>query len=306
MAEIIPIADEPVVSVPLPYETKHFCLVGVANTAQFPVPPFCVFFATPIESNLVRVFFCEEPRHVSPLGSTDVLLRDNWAIALVDDGGDPLVTEPVIEQIENVQPRPEIVTGLAELPWSVDIRLDRRIVATATYQLILAPQVENAPGTRTTPAAPDDRVDFPGIIVRRPRRAPRSRQVEEDRLDYRYDFFQGFYRLDSKSDYDTHSGVVALKKRIIRRIISTPGGFSHLPDYGVGVRVKEPINATKLADLRSKVRRQVLLEEEVERVDVEVTFTGGVLFIKLDVRTQVGAFRLELERPSDGGEFVVV
>lgn len=268
--------------------------------------PLALFFATPLNSNTVRVIFAEEPRHVSQLGATDSLRRDNWTLELVDNGGDLLVVEPSIEVVENALPQPSIVTGLPDLPWSVDLRTDRRLIEKATYRIIANTDIVSADGSLTVPPDPDDRAEFPGIHVSRDnvRRSPT--EVRNAGVDLRYDFFEGRYLLDPKDDLDVHDGLEFLKKRVIRRLITTPGGFYHLETYGVGLESKQVFSSLSTAELQVKIIQQLKLEEEIVQVAVDVVFEAGILFVGIRARTrQRGALILNLQVPEDG-EVVVL
>jgi hypothetical protein len=270
--------------------------------------PFCVPFATPINSNTIRVFICEEPKHVSPLGADDVLNRRNWTLELVSatPPTSERVTEPIIEKVENPQPRPEIViTGSTTTTWSVDIRVDRPIVSTAVYRIIMGPLVSNALGTLTTPPDPYDRAEFPGIFSIRP--LPPQRPLQQrPGIDFFYDTFEGVFRLDPKKDLQTHEGVSAAKKRILRRIMSGDG-FFHLPGYGVGLEVKKLFNPTRISELSLKLKEKILEEEEVDAVSAQITNEIGLLIIQLRVRLRTGGtFELTVRRDSDSESVIVV
>lgn len=90
----------------------------------------------------------------------------------------------------------------------------------------------------------------------------------------------GTLRVDSSGDYVDHSGVPFLRKLVIRRLMTTPGDFFHLPDYGIGIRLKEPLPMNDLVKLRTEIQRQVLLEPEFDSAQVSVSLaTNGVLTI---------------------------
>ena len=90
----------------------------------------------------------------------------------------------------------------------------------------------------------------------------------------------GTLRVDSSGDYVDHSGVPFLRKMIIRRLMTMPGGFFHLPQYGVGIRLKEPLPISDLVKLRTEVQQQVLKEPEFDSAQVAVSLaTNGVLTI---------------------------
>jgi len=269
---------------------------------------FELLFASALNSNTVRVYLNEEPRHVGPLGAEDSLNRDNWTLTLVA-AGDPKVVEPELEGVENVQFAGDFLaaSGISEpTAFSVDLRTARRLAnERSTFRVVASTAIENKLGTDTIDPA-HDRDDFPGVMeVRRreARRPVRERQVREDLF---YDFFAGTYRLDQSDDLELHSGDDALKKRIIRRILTAPGQFRHLERYGVGrVDVKKLFDATRLGELRLAIIRQVKEEEEVSSVSVDASFTAGVLFLTVTVGTIRGRLSFAIERSADG-EFTVV
>ena len=51
------------------------------------------------------------------------------------------------------------------------------------------------------------------------------------------------------SDYRLHSGGAFLKKMVIRHLVNMPGSFFHLTDFGLGLRVKEPLGSSDLTVL---------------------------------------------------------
>lgn len=98
--------------------------------------------------------------------------------------------------------------------------------------------------------------------------------------------FGGTLQLTGGGDYQTVTGTELTKKLIIRRLISRPGDFFHLPDYGIGLRVKEPVPLTDLPKLKKRIEQQVMLEPEVEAVSVRLTLEASrnLLSIQLQAR----------------------
>ncbi len=283
-----------------PWDVPFFCDIGFANTQQA-APPFRVLFVTPIGSNTLRVFLSSEPRHFSPLSLDDSLLRNNWVVSVLSGPG----LAPVIERVENAQAQPTEIPGIP-FAWSVDLRTDTRVLTNTIYLTVGNPALVSAAGAALA-APPDDRDDHPGIAEARPRRPARPPQVADRRLDIAYDFFDGIFRLDSKSDLALHGGVEALKKRIIRRLISVLGGFFHLPTYGAGLRVKDLFSATKLAEIRSDVLDQVRREDEVQTASALVTSpSAGVLIVDLTIKATFGTFSIRLGRNVEQDQFFVV
>lgn len=274
-----------------------------------PLPPFRVVFVEPLNSNTLRAYVSDEVRHFSPLAVDDALRRTNWSISVVSGPG----SAPVIERVENPQPRPDTVgliddlgiNGAIPLAWSVDLRVDRRLLAPRTTYRTQASSALRTVGGVAMTGSPYDRDDHPGRIPRQ-RPAQERPPATARGVDLRYDMFSGRYVLDSKLDVDSHAGLEALKKRIVRRLITRPGGFFHLPTYGAGLKVKGPMNSQELGRLQRRVRLQVLAEEEVVGADVSVAkIAEGVLLVTIKARTVLGLdLGLGLEA-SDGGLVVV-
>jgi hypothetical protein len=90
----------------------------------------------------------------------------------------------------------------------------------------------------------------------------------------------------ANGDYELSSGAALLRKLILRRIMTTPGEFFHLPDYGVGLRVKEPIPIADLVLLKAEIERQVLRETEIESARVDLTTQPGNILV-IQVRAKM-------------------
>lgn len=283
-------------------------LLGAAlgGTTVTSAATFRIITCTPLNSNTVRVYFSREPKHVSPLAPNDALYRPNWSIVLTT--GALGVTEPVVEAPSNVRPATAEEVDLVAYPeaHSIDVQFDRRIIWNSTYTITAATAIRSAdlvddltPASTAIP--PANECTFPGIFIQRPRRLTRAARTRTG-VDLQYSFFRGVFGVDSGNDLDTESGNVALKKRVIRRLMSTPGGFPHLPEYGVGLRVKEPLQSTSLSELRTRIRDQILEEPEV--ADAEVFLdrpVPDVLIVLTNITTSAEqSFALRFNVPSNG------
>lgn len=96
---------------------------------------------------------------------------------------------------------------------------------------------------------------------------------------------------DDTGDYAFDSGIENLKKRIIRRLVTVPGGFAHMPDYGVGI----PLYGKRLAlpsvlnELSAKAEAQIGLEPDVAKVRVRPLVDPnmpGIVRFQVLVRTK--------------------
>lgn len=98
-------------------------------------------------------------------------------------------------------------------------------------------------------------------------------------------FFAGTLLLGGDGDYVVESGPPLLRKLILRRLMSTPGDFFHLPDYGLGLRQKEPIPTTDLGRLKTTIEQQILREPELVNVVASISLaTNGVLTVQVQAQ----------------------
>lgn len=109
----------------------------------------------------------------------------------------------------------------------------------------------------------------------------------------------GTLRINADGDYSLEEGEAFVRKLILRRLVTPRGGFTHLPDYGIGFSVKEPVPVADLIKLRAEVERQVLLEPEVERVRATITqdAANGILTITLQARLRQTGNEIEVAFP---------
>ena len=84
-------------------------------------------------------------------------------------------------------------------------------------------------------------------------------------------------------------------------MISSPGGFFHLDDYGAGLQTKRLASSTRIADLRARAERQILREEEVAKVSVEASTVGGVVYLRAEILTRTSkSLEVSFEVPEEG------
>lgn len=79
--------------------------------------------------------------------------------------------------------------------------------------------------------------------------------------------------VDDTSDYAFDEGVISLRKRLHRRIVTVKGRFAHLPEYGLGVPgLLKKLNRQRVrAELKADAEIQFQQEPEVERAVVNIT-----------------------------------
>jgi hypothetical protein len=103
----------------------------------------------------------------------------------------------------------------------------------------------------------------------------------------------GTYVIDSTGDYAFDEGLISLKKRIYRRLITKKGQFAHAPNYGVGVGdvVKRLASQSVRSQLIAEAQSQIMQEPGVLRVLVALEpkgTSGGLWTMRVLVRTSVG------------------
>jgi hypothetical protein len=96
----------------------------------------------------------------------------------------------------------------------------------------------------------------------------------------------GTLQITATGDYATVTGDELVKKLILRRLLSSPGDFFHLPTYGAGLREKERLLQTDLPKVQRGIELQVQQEPEVEAVSVSMTLTPATGELDLQVRAK--------------------
>ena len=92
----------------------------------------------------------------------------------------------------------------------------------------------------------------------------------------------GVLRINSDGDYINVTGVDLVRKLIFRRLMTKPGDFFHLPNYGAAlVNSKEPMPVGgDLIKLKATIESQVLLEPEVSEAKATLSLdTQGILTV---------------------------
>lgn len=101
------------------------------------------------------------------------------------------------------------------------------------------------------------------------------------------DLVGGTLEINSSGDYVSQYGAALIKKLVIRRLLSKPGDFFHLPTYGVGLRVKEPIPTSNLRKLAVFIEQQVQLEPEVQAARANLSYSAAANALEVRVRVRL-------------------
>lgn len=229
--------------------------------------------AVAIAENLVRLFFSQAPYFSALLDPADASRLEHYAIQpdTSTRGNDGTAARPVSVLYARVGADPN----------SIDLVLDRPLTSFPSGYTITVTCLEDA-ATRTPMATPES-VVFLGSY----------RRIEPPQLDNPIpsrDFANpqtpgslsgisplspaaiafGTYVVDDTGDYAFDSGLVAYKKRVLRRGITKKGAFAHLPGYGVGIPSygKKLASGTLRAQLAADWESQIKQEPETAAVSV--------------------------------------
>lgn len=97
----------------------------------------------------------------------------------------------------------------------------------------------------------------------------------------------GTLTIDSGGDYASESGPAFVRKLILRRLTTKPGEFFHLPNYGLGLREKEPLPVNNLRALAKAIEQQVALEPEVSAVKANLSYAANAAILYVKVQAQL-------------------
>jgi hypothetical protein len=90
------------------------------------------------------------------------------------------------------------------------------------------------------------------------------------------------------------SGRLALAQAIARRLTTPRGSLFYDPDYGYDLRQHLNAPAPRLGVVEAQTSTEVLKDERVLDVEVDVTFTEGLLSVTLRLFDAGGPFSLVL------------
>ncbi len=246
-----------------------------------PLPPLTLDSALAISTKEVQVTLNREPQSLAPTAPGDALNPDTWIIQRLD-------TAQIFSTLS--------VRQLSPLVFVVNV-LEDFGPSTATHRILSTTLLDADGGQISNP--PLNRADYAGILsaeakdeVTRARlRINAVRDVANPPLPATGTgtTVGGTLIINNAGDYDLESGAPLLRKLIIRRLITTKGGFFHLPDYGLGLGVKETLPAANLITLRAEAIRQIKREPEVEETDVQLTLsTQNELTVRIRAKTRTG------------------
>jgi len=254
-------------------------------------PPFAegvsIAAAVATSVNEVRVYLTNEPKHASKVAAGDALNPATWTVQRLD-GPTYLNVMSVIEYA------PTIYGVVTDQPFGN---------STIVHEVSSITLLDAGGGI----ILPPRKAQFAGLVAdtdtslqaKLAKRGAIARDVANPQSPRGSDVFGGTLVVGSSGDYDTVTGLELVKKLIIRRLSTRQGGFFHLPDYGVGYRVKEPVQPGSLRQVKAEVERQILKEPEVAAASASLTLdTNNVLTIAIKATIRPTGEQLQFSIPT--------
>ncbi len=93
--------------------------------------------------------------------------------------------------------------------------------------------------------------------------------------------------VNAAGDYESQAGATLAKKLVLRRLIAKPGDFFHLPTYGLGLRVKEPLPVNDLRKLAAAIEEQVNQEPEVQASKASLSYSASASALIVQLKVQL-------------------
>lgn len=112
----------------------------------------------------------------------------------------------------------------------------------------------------------------------------------------------GTIGVDSQGDLAFDNGMVGYRKRVLRRCLTRKGGFSHLPEYGVGVpdAVKQLGKSGTRESLAAEAESQIQQEPETKSVQCQFVRDEnavGLYWLKIKATTIFSTEVISLDVP---------
>jgi len=230
--------------------------------------------AFPISNRILHIVLSKEPAHVSPFNVGDALNPRTWLLQRTDTN----------QYYTTLSVRP----GALYLEWDIYVLeslapygIPHTVFATSLVDTLGSSIVYPGSASFTGCGAVD----------------PAAKTVQPH--DIKNDSQLGM-SIDASGDYARQSGVDLLKKLILRRITTAPGEFFYLTDYGLGIRLKEPLSTSDLVKLKAELQRQIMREPDIRSVQVGLSMTtDGILYITVSaVMSSGSSIQTTLEIPA--------
>lgn len=241
----------------------------------------------PVGSHVLRVEFTSAPE-ARPGFPGSALDPDLWTVTRLD----------TLERLYVLS------VGVYDAPLVFDLLLQKPLGSNNALHRIQTTGIRDPSGSYIAPITADvggtldhDLATVQRRIVRRRQALTDLRSVSSPYIDQ----FGGSLRVTAAGDYERESGVSLVRKLILRRLMTRPGEFYHLPKYGLGIRVKEPLPNQSMVVMKNAIQKQVMLEPEVADASVSLTQYAdkNILLIQVQARLRKTGETFSLDLPID-------
>jgi len=250
------------------YGFESYGLDAYGSNAAASVGPLTFLGAVAISTNIVQVTLSKPPQALSSQLAGDALNPATWSVIRNDTGVGFTVVEitpTTSDQVWNVR----VLEPLASSNVAHTIAASGLLAAdgglsgsptSAEFQGMLSTK------TATPDALAADR-DFSIVDLANPQASLSSGATG------------GVYTIGQDGDYDLDGGTDFVRKLILRRLMTVRGGYRFLPNFGLGIQVKQPLPAADVISFQKEIETQVKLEPEVDKVRVLVTQDRNALTV---------------------------
>lgn len=257
--------------------------------------------ALAIRENVIRVEFSSEVYFSGLLDAGDASIVSKWDVAVVDGtsgltGDDTRPVRVVAVTVSQV----EDGVDAGAVGRFLNLTLDRPMTSwpaqySVSWTSIFSSDLSLMSESALSCAAVYRKVDPPTIAAGRPSLDFANPQTASAALTATGKALAiGTFGIADDGDYATDDGIVNLKKRVIRRLVTAPNAFVHLPGYGVGIpqHAKLLAQPTVVSRLRTEAEAQIAREPDVARVRVTTVQDPNVpnmTRFRIAIRPKVGA-----------------
>lgn len=226
--------------------------------------------AVALSTHSVKVTLSTQPLHIDPSIPGDALNPATWNIQRLDNGFLFNVTS-----VTEIDPLNYIVTVVQPFA-SIHVlhQISSATLVDSGGNLLIPPRFADFAGLQSDADSPLNRAVAKQAAIR----DLANSQTPLAAMG----LIGGTLQISSAGDYVDVAGSDLVKKLIIRRLISSPGDFFHLPNYGVGLPVKDVIPAAELVKLQQTIIQQIKQEPEVDQASCSITQgTNNVMTIQV-------------------------
>lgn len=100
-------------------------------------------------------------------------------------------------------------------------------------------------------------------------------------------YFENNFELTSAGDYMLLYGIEALRAAVYRRLLTRPGEYKFVPEYGVGVQtwIKKRMTPDNIESLKQKIKANLLQDQRIDAVNVvEISKNSDTLVLRISVQ----------------------